>query len=296
MISRPAKLRRERYSLAIIQEDTAHVPFEDIAIIVLDHHEITLTHPVLSACAEFGIGLFSTGDDHQPNGVFTPFLQHTRTTRMMRLQLGLGRPLVKRAWARIVRQKISNQAICLKLANCADADRLHSLVNQVRSGDPDRREGQAAMLYFNRLFGRDFHRGQNTWTNGALNYGYAVVRGAITRCLVKHGLHPSLGLFHASEQNAFNLADDIIEPFRPVVDLFVVGQRRDTTTTELCSTDKVALVKLLNVDVDTPRGAMSVMSAINLMVESAVRMMERADEQCMEMPKLIELRQHEPYD
>lgn len=112
MISRPAKLRREHFSLAIEQEETAFVPFEDIAVIVLNHREITLTHPVLSACAEYGIGLYATGANHQPAGVFLPFLPHSRTTRLMRKQLDVSRPAAKQAWANIVRRKIENQAAC----------------------------------------------------------------------------------------------------------------------------------------------------------------------------------------
>ena len=114
MISRPAKLRREHFSLAIEQEQTAFIPFEDIAIIVLNHREIQLTHPVLSACADYGIGLYATGDNHQPNGVFLPFLAHSRTTRLMRKQMDIPRPLAKQAWASIVRRKIENQAAVLR--------------------------------------------------------------------------------------------------------------------------------------------------------------------------------------
>ena len=126
MISRPAKLRREHSSLAIEQEETAFVPFEDIAVIVLNHREITLTHPVLSACAEYGIGLYATGSNHQPAGVFLPFLSHSRTTRMMRKQLDIARPTAKQAWASIVRRKIENQAACLRLCGRKGVDRLES--------------------------------------------------------------------------------------------------------------------------------------------------------------------------
>lgn len=86
VVSQPAKLKREHFSLVVEQGQSARVPFEDIAVIVLNHREITLTHPVLSACGEYGIGLFSTGDNHQPNGVFVPFLSHSRATRILRLQ------------------------------------------------------------------------------------------------------------------------------------------------------------------------------------------------------------------
>ena len=104
VISRPAKLRREQFRLAIAQEQTAFVPFEDIAVIVLNHREITLTHPVLSACGEYGISLFATGDTHHPSGVFLPFLSHSRATRWLRLQLDLPRPVAKQAWASIIRK------------------------------------------------------------------------------------------------------------------------------------------------------------------------------------------------
>lgn len=291
MISRPARLRREHFSLAIDQEDTAFVPFEDIAVIVLNHREITLTHPVLSACAEYGIGLYSTGSNHQPSGIFLPFLSHSRTTRMMRKQLNIARPTAKQAWAGIVRRKIENQAACLRLAGKDGVDRLDSYARRVRSGDPDNLEAQAAALYFTQLFGNKFYRADETrWTNAALNYGYAVLRGAIARGLVAHGLHPTIGLFHDSEQNAFNLADDLIEPFRPLVDLHV-AKRPATTEGDLMAEDKQALVALLNVDVGMPQGKMSVMSAIEYAVESLVRTYE-ADQTEVDLPRLIGLQAH----
>lgn len=294
VVSSPAKLRREHFSLVVEQEQAARVPFEDIAVIVLNHREITLTHPVLSACGEYGIGLFSTGDDHQPNGVFMPFLQHSRATRMLRLQLGLDRPKTKRAWAEIVKRKIANQAACLRLAGSDSTERLESLGRRVRSGDAGNLEAQAAALYFSKLMGKGFDREKESWTNAALNYGYAVVRGAIARGLVAHGMLPSLGLFHASEQNAFNLADDLIEPFRPLVDLHVVTQMRQrrTDTFDLLPADKIALVSLLNVDVRMPQGEMTVLAAIEYSTESLLRLYEGDGPDALALPALIGLGQH----
>jgi CRISPR-associated protein Cas1 len=290
MISRPAKLRREHFSLAIDQEETAFVPFEDIAVIVLNHREITLTHPVLSACAEYGIGLYATGSNHQPAGVFLPFLPHSRTTRMMRKQLGIAKPAAKQTWASIVRRKIENQAACLKLCGAKGVDRLESYARRVRSGDPDNLEAQAAAFYFAHLYGQDFHRAEERWSNAALDYGYTVMRGAIARGLVAHGLHPTIGLFHDSEQNAFNLADDLIEPFRPLVDLHV-AKHAALTEGDLISADKQALVALLNVDVAMPQGKMSVLSAIEYAVESLVRVFEE-DAKELDLPILIGLQAH----
>jgi CRISP-associated protein Cas1 len=292
MISRPARLRRERYALAIEQDATAFVPFEDIAIIVLNHREITLTHPVLSACGEYGISLFSTGETHHPNGVFLPFLVHSRATRWLRLQLDIPRPLAKQTWAGIVRRKISNQAICLQLAERGGAARLESYVRRVRSGDSENMEGQAAAFYFSQLFGKSFKRSDVRWINAALDYGYAVFRGSIARGLVAHGLLPAVGLFHASEQNAFNLADDLIEPYRPVVDLHV-ATNVTVDDRELTPDDKAALVSLLNVDVAMPRGTMSALASIEQAVESLARIYDGGSETLLELPTLIGLGQHQ---
>ena len=292
VINRPARLKREHFSLVVEQEQSARVPFEDIAVIVLNHREITLTHPVLSACADYGIGLYSTGDNHQPNGVFLPFLQHSRATRMQRLQLDLDKPTTKRAWARIVQVKIQNQARCMELVSVSGADRLSSYARRIRSGDGGNMEAQASAYYFPQVFGRSFHRSQSGWVNAALDYGYAVMRGACARALVAHGMLPSLGLFHSSEQNAFNLADDLIEPYRPIVDLHVAQQQPPSADAELLPADKVALVGLLNVDVVMPRGQMSVLASIEQAAESLARLYDGGSEQVLELPNLIALRQH----
>lgn len=292
VISRPARLKREHFALVVEQEQSARVPFEDIAVIVLNHREITLTHPVLSACADYGIGLYSTGDNHQPNGVFMPFLQHSRATRMQRLQLDLDKPSTKRAWARIVQVKIGNQARCMELLGLTGADRLASYARRVRSGDAGNLEAQASAYYFPQVFGRSFHRSQERWTNAALDYGYAVLRGACARAVVAHGMLPSIGLFHSSEQNAFNLADDLIEPYRPIVDLHVAQQHPPQDDGELQPADKVALVGLLNVDVAMPRGQMSVLASIEQAAQTLARLYDGGSEQVLELPGLIKLRQH----
>ena len=294
VISQPAKLKREHFSLVIEQAQSARVPFEDIAVIVLNNREITITHPVLSACAEYGVALYSTGDNHQPNGVFLPFLSHSRATRMMRLQLDIDKPQTKRAWAEVVKVKITNQAICLRLAKKGDVERLESYVSRVRSGDSENMEAQASSYYFPQLFGKGFNRAQDCWINAMLDYGYAVLRGAITRALVAHGFQPNIGLFHRSEQNAFNLADDVIEPYRALVDLHVFNaiNPHANPLAELSPTDKTGLVALLNADMQMPRGNMSVLTSIEHVTESLVRLYEGSNEQVLELPILFGLSQH----
>ena len=278
----------------IEQAQSARVPFEDIAVIVLNNREITLTHPVLSACAEYGIGLYSTGDNHQPNGIHLPFLSHSRATRMMRLQMGIDKPRAKRAWAEFVKAKIRNQACCLVLVKRGDFKRLESYANRVRSGDSENMEAQASSYYFPQLYGKEFNRTQDCWINAALDYGYAIMRGTIARALVAHGFQPNLGLFHRSEQNAFNLADDVIEPYRALVDLHVFSNINPYAATDstLTPADKAMLVSLLNVDVQMPRGYMSVLVSIEQMVASLVRFYDGDDERVLELPTLTGLDQH----
>jgi CRISPR-associated protein Cas1 len=292
VINQPARLKREHFALLVEQEQSARVPFEDIAVIVLNHREITLTHPVLSACAEYGIGLYATGDNHQPSGVFLPFQSHSRATRMLRLQLALDKPTGKRAWSAIVRAKIENQALCLRTVRAGDTTRLESYARRVRSGDTGNLEAQASAYYFPQLFGRSFHRSQEGWTNAALDYGYAVLRGACARALVAHGLLPTVGIFHSSEQNAFNLADDLIEPYRPIVDLHVATSRKTDDDAELTPADKAALVGLLNVDVGMPRGVMSVLASVEHAAESLARLYDGGSELMLELPRVIGLNQH----
>lgn len=294
LITRPARLRIDNRALVVAQEEEARIPLEDIAVIVLDHAQISLTHPTLSACAERGIALYSTGRNHQPNGVHLSFLRHNRSTRRWRQQQTLSRPRVKQLWATIVQRKIENQAACLRLSQQGNTAYLESLARRMRSGDPQNLESQAALVYFSALFGHDFTRRGETWTNSALNYGYTVLRGAIARALVAHGFHPSIGLFHDNERNAFNLADDLIEPFRPLVDLYVVQCTPKNPEQCLQSMDKAALVALLNVDMEMPRGRMSALSAIEQVMESFTKSYETPNKrQKFELPLLIGLDSHE---
>lgn len=297
MVSQPAHLKREHSALVVEQgASRGRVPFEDIATLVLNHRDISLTHAVLSACAEHGVALYCCGDNHQPNGVLLAYQQHSRATGRLRQQLALDKPTTKQAWSRIIQAKIDNQAACLAHLRLDGAERLSAMARQIRSGDPDNLEAQASALYFVRLLGPDFTRAQDRWANAALNYGYAVLRGACARAVVSHGLNPSLGLFHHSEQNAFNLADDLLEPFRPLVDLHVASHPAADPLAPLSPADKVALVSLLNTDLRMPRGRMSALSAIDQAAASLWRVYGGAGAPTLELPELDGLHPHQPHD
>ncbi|MDD5297495.1 MAG: type II CRISPR-associated endonuclease Cas1 [Rhodocyclaceae bacterium] len=251
VIANPAALTLEDRALAVAQEGkTARVMLEDISVLVLDHPQISLTAPLLSACAEAQVAVLTVNASHLPNGVLLPYLPHSRALKVMTAQLAMGQPARKRLWQRIVRFKIGNQAALLaRSARHDEARLLRQLARDVRSGDPDNFEAQAAQVYFRGLFNPHFHRNQARFHNAALNYGYAVVRAAIARTLTGYGFLPAFGLFHHSEQNAFNLADDLIEPYRPLVDAGVLAHYPQEPERDLEPADKGRLVALLHGDV-----------------------------------------------
>lgn len=132
-----------------------------------------------------------------------------------------GKPLQKRLWQQVVIQKIRNQALCLQLLELDGHEELLRMCKEVQSGDRTHVEAKAAAYYFRCMYGLGFSRGNDHIINSALNYGYAIIRGMIARSIICYGLEPSIGIFHHSELNNYNLADDMIEPFRPLVDLYV---------------------------------------------------------------------------
>lgn len=250
IISKPAKLKLKNRALVIEQEQgTASVPLEDIAAIVIDQPQVTLTAALLVACAERQVAVITVDDSHTPNGIFLAHTPHSRALKIMREQLAMSEPHKKRLWQLIVKQKISNQAQLLSRLQHPMAQTIKTLATQVRSGDPDNFEAQAAQGYFPALFGKGFTRDDACFANAALNYGYAIVRSAIARSLVSYGFLPAFGLHHCSELNTFNLADDIIEPYRILVDACVVKLCQDYDgDDDLDMSAKSTLVNLLHQD------------------------------------------------
>ena len=250
VIANPARLKLKHQALHVEQDSgSVTVPLEDIAVLVLDHSQITLTAQLLSACAGQQIAVITVDSSHTPNGVLLSYLPHSRALKVMRAQLALGLPARKRLWQSITQRKILNQAYLLTKQGHADASKhLQAMAAAVRSGDPDNFEAHAAQVYFCALFGEKFIRAQNRFYNAALNYGYSILRSALARSLVSYGFLPAFGLHHRSEQNAFNLADDLIEAYRPVVDAHVLAHYPYEPERELEPTDKSTLVSLLHLD------------------------------------------------
>lgn len=289
VIGNPAQLDFHQRALRVQQEgNTAHVPLEDISVVLIEHAQITLTSALLSALADAQIAVLTVGADHHPNGVLLPYLPHSRALKVMRAQLDTSLPTQKRLWQAIVQQKIRNQSAVLARHTDADRDRrtLLAMADDVRSGDPDNIEGQAAQRYFRALWGDDFTRNQPRFVNAALNYGYAVVRAAIARSLVAYGFLPAFGIHHRSEQNAFNLADDLIESYRPLVDTHVLKSWPLEPQRELSPKDKQQLVALLHRDITTTLTKQTLLAAVEATVVSLSQWLEYASPAVFVMPVL----------
>lgn len=247
-ISSPAKLSLKNEQLVVRAQEEYSFPLEDISTIMIENAQATATSALLARCAQNGVLVYFCDNKHLPCGVLTGYHNHSRKFKMLQSQLNLKATLKKHLWQDITVQKIKNQAEVLNLLGLSGYTKLINLSKKVKLDDEDNMEAVAASQYFKCLFGEKFSRGQENIINSRLNYGYAIVRGLICRSLVVYGLEPSLGIHHQNQLNAFNLADDIIEMYRPVVDLCVFGME-ESDDDNLSVKDKQVLFNLVNCDV-----------------------------------------------
>jgi CRISPR-associated protein Cas1 len=218
---------RLRLGQMVIERDgqpEATLPLEDVAIIVVSHPQAVFTNAVYSEFLKLGGAVVLCDQHHNPAGMLLPLVGHSTQQERFEAQAGAPLPLKKRLWGRIVRAKLERQGALLRDVHGDDAG-LGAMALRVRSGDAGNLEALAAQRYWPRLFGDpDFRRRRDgDPPNALLNYGYAVLRAAVARAICASGLHPSLGLHHCNRYDAFCLADDLMEPFRPVVDAAVAS-------------------------------------------------------------------------
>lgn len=201
------------------------LPIEDIGIVVLDHPRITLTQKLLEGLLRHGAAVVSCNDKGMPAGLLLPLESHTLCEERFRLQMEASLPLKKQLWQQTVRAKILNQAAVLHQQTGEPHQRMLRLAETLKSGDADNHEAQAAVYYWKTVFPNrpDFVRDpEGDVPNALLNYGYAILRAVVARALVCSGLLPLAGIHHRNRYNAYCLADDIMEPYRPYVDAWVI--------------------------------------------------------------------------
>lgn len=265
-VSSAAKLSVKNNQLVVKTDRERSFPLEDISAIMVESGRVTVTSRLVTRCREAGVPIFFCDEKHIPSALATGYNTHSRKLRILKAQSGIKLTLKKNLWGEITRQKIKNQAKVLGILGKEGEKDILSMARAVKPGDPDNLEGAAAAKYFRYLFGEGFHRADDNITNARLNYGYSVIRGVICRCLVTFGLEPCLGVHHHSELNGFNLADDLIEPFRPTVDLLV--RSMDDTEDDLTTEDKRRLFGLLSCDVSVDRQFQAVNRACEISVRS----------------------------
>lgn len=249
---------------AFRREAMRTIPIEDIGVVLLDNRQITITQGVLEALLENNCAVISCDASHMPVGLMLPLEGHTLQSERFRYQLNVSLPLKKQLWQQTVQAKITNQATALYRLRGCEVGNMRLWAREVRSGDPDNYEARAAAYYWSCFFPciDGFVRAREAMPpNNLLNYGYAILRAVIARSLVGSGMLPTLGIHHHNRYNAYCLADDIMEPYRPYVDELVAGIVAegiaiDVLTTELKA--RLLTIPVLDVVIEGKRGPLMI--------------------------------------
>jgi len=243
----------EQKSGLTAQMRSTTIAIEDIGVIILDHQQITITHALLGRLLDNNVAVITCNQTHHPTGLLLNLDGNTLQAERFAKQINCSVPLKKQLWAQTIVQKIKNQAQVLKQTGHGDWLLLQQMAKDVKSGDPDNLEGRAAAHYWRHLFGvsANFLRDrEGAAPNHLLNYGYAILRAITARSLVGSGLLPTLGIHHRNKYNAYCLADDIMEPYRPLVDQLVIKlYHKFGNETELSKTMKAELLAIPIIDV-----------------------------------------------
>ncbi|MPM37907.1 CRISPR-associated endonuclease Cas1 [bioreactor metagenome] len=268
------------------RKELGQIPLDDIAAVIANAHGITYTNNLLVALAERGAPFVLCGANHNVVGMLLTLDGHHVQSKRIEAQIAATVPTVKRLWAAIVKAKIEQQAAALEAAGALTIP-LTAMIGKVRSGDPENIEGQAARRYWGLLFGADFRRDQDgDGVNGLLNYGYTILRSATARAVVSAGLHPSIGLHHSNDANAMRLVDDLMEPFRPIVDL-KVWQLKNAGESHVTPETKRSLVRVLYDDMPTRIGVTPVMVCMQRLATSLAQVfLEERNKLDLPLPSL----------
>ena len=256
VFSNPMTLSLKNCQLVLAYKDDPDnkvtIPIEDIGVVIIEHQQVSITIPLMNALVEGNVQVVMCNNRGMPSAMLQSFEGNNLQGENLRNQMGAGEVLKKQLWKQIVEAKIRNQAALLNKVG-QEGDRLKQYYQNVKSGDTDNREGIAARIYFSELFGESFLRDRTVpGINALLNYGYAILRAATARALVSSGLLPAIGIFHHNRSNAFPLADDVMEPYRPYVDEIVYDMALQAKL-DLTKDVKAELINVLYADTQFSR-------------------------------------------
>lgn len=230
--------------------DVMSVPFQDIHSIIIHGKENTFSEAFFSSCISFLIPVLFCNENHIPNGMLLPFCQHLDSANRLECQIKAKVPRQKQAWQKIIRAKLQAQAMTLQERGKAqESKRLQVLSTKVLSGDSSNYEAVGARVYFEALFGESFSRRNDSETvNAFLNYAYSIVRSCVARVVCSCGLHPSISVYHSNRTNPYALVDDLMEPFRPIADIYVLNiiDKLKEEERELTSKNKKKIIGLIS--------------------------------------------------
>lgn len=264
------------------EEGSRSIPIEDIGVLILDHQQISITHGLMNALEAHKCALITCSASHMPSGLFLPLDAHSLQSERFQTQIEATLPLKKQLWQQTVRMKIQNQARVLEEVYAQPQANMLAWVKQVRSGDPDNLEARAAAYYWANLFPslpKFTREREESAPNALLNYGYALLRAVVARSLVSVGLLPTLGIHHHNRYNAYCLADDIMEPYRPYVDKFVQEIYEREYPESLTKDIKHRLLTIMEQDVVIDGITHPLSIATSLTASSLVRCFEGSSKQ-----------------
>lgn len=267
----PARLSLKLEQMVVeLQDATRTVPIEDVGVVILDHKQITITHALLDALLANNCAIVTSNDKHLPVGLMLPLDGHNLQSERFREQIEASEPLKKQMWQQTIVAKILGQAHVLGMQQIEHGNML-KWAKDVRSGDTVNMEARAAAFYWRNMFEKDvFIRDpQGLPPNNLLNYGYSIVRAMMARALVGAGLLPTLGIHHHSRYDAYCLADDIMEPYRPFVDMKVLEMwKKGSITSDISSEQKRQLLGVTTMDVNISGHRSPMMLAVQTTAQS----------------------------
>jgi CRISP-associated protein Cas1 len=276
-------------------DEVGRVPLDDITALILSAHQITLSKNLIVELAERKAPIITCGKDYHPVALSLPYESHHDTAGILWTQIECSKPLAKRLWQSVVKEKINNQRLVLEYFNPSSPvlSDLDVLARRVKSGDPENMEAQAARRYWTALLGPDFRRDfQHGLENALLNYGYSVLRAGTARAACGAGLTPALGIHHHNRKNPFALVDDLMEPFRPLVDKSVrnIVDSENRPSGDLTPEIKRQLARVLDEDVALEKGNSTVMNALHRLAQTFVKSLQEKNN-VLEFPRFSQAHQ-----
>ncbi|MDU5272403.1 MAG: type II CRISPR-associated endonuclease Cas1 [Finegoldia magna] len=275
LISGRAKLDLKLNNLVIRKEEIVKIHIPEIAVLIIDSTMVSFTTALIEKLISEKVKIIFCGKDHNTIGEIVNYYNKHNSPLMIRKQISWQNNSKQKTWREITKEKINRQALLLKFIGNENANLLLEYKSQVQDGDVSNREGHAAKVYFNSLFGKDFSRSQDNPTNAMLNFGYSILLSIFTREITSSGYLTQLGIFHENQFNYYNLSSDLMEPLRPMIDNIVYFYEPEKFEKE----EKIAILKIMDEEVLVGKTRYTLLNAVNEYCKSVFLALEKGEEQ-----------------